>query len=93
MPVRVCLHCGLLHPLGQTCPNLTGNTSWNGTRDRATQAAFRKRVLKAAGNRCQAVTNGHRCTMTTNLHAHHIDQYTGVALCRTHHRQADRHAR
>lgn len=76
----------------------TGNTGWNGKRDRATQARFRRQVLAAAGDRCQYVQDGVRCAATHELQAHHTepgndDPVTGVALCRLHHRAVDCHAR
>lgn len=92
--LRPCLECGNLSHASR-CPthSMQGNTSWNSQRDRATQAAFRRRVLEAADHQCQAVEDGQRCTATTELQAHHIDEHTGVALCRPHHRAIDSHAR
>jgi predicted restriction endonuclease len=72
---------------------------WTPTRDRAAQRRFRTRVLANAGHQCQYIdpTWG-RCAATTDLHAHHTqpnnqDPNTGLALCRTHHRLIDKHAR
>lgn len=76
----------------------TGNTSWNGRRDRAAQARFRRQVLNGASWRCQYVEYGLRCAATTDLQAHHTqagndDPATGIALCRLHHRTVDPYAR
>ena len=73
--------------------------SWSPNRNRSAQARFRRQVLQAAGFRCQRILdNGYRCPVTEPLFAHHnvkgsYDPADGVALCRTHHREVDRHAR
>lgn len=98
MPLRPCLTCGTLSPRSRCQAHSTGNTSWNGTRDRTAQRRFRQAVMQNAGHQCQATTNGQRCHGTTNLQAHHLqpgdhNPTTGVALCRYHHRLLDPHAR
>lgn len=76
----------------------TGNTSWNGNRDRSAQRRFAREVLANAGHQCQYANAHGRCVQTTGLHAHHTqpgnhDPETGLALCRAHHREVDRYAR
>lgn len=60
-------------------------------------------MLARAGHQCQWVQDGRRCAITSALEAHHIvplrtlyeqradldDPRRGVALCRTHHEQAE----
>ena len=66
----------------------TGNTSWNGTRDRATQARFRKALLARDGARCW------NCgAIDVELQAHHTCDTDGRLLCRPCHKEADPNAR
>ena len=77
----------------------TAKARGNGT-DRA---RFRRAVLAAAGNRCQAVEEGERCPVikAARLEAHHLvslarggsnDPSNGVALCKRHHAMLARKA-
>jgi predicted restriction endonuclease len=90
-----CLPCETEHQRERNA----ARPSWSPNRNRSAQARFRREVLKAAGYRCQAMlANGYRCTVTEPLYAHHqvkgsYNAVDGVALCRSHHRQVDRHAR
>lgn len=98
MPLRPCLDCGALSTASRCPTHSTGDTSWNGTRDRSTQRRFAQVVMSMAGHRCQAVVSGERCPVSTGMQAHHTqpgnnDPATGVALCRAHHRFVDRSAR
>lgn len=79
-------------------PRVVGDTGWNGRRNRAMQARFRKQVFANAGGRCQFVQDRVRCSATHELQAHHTqpgndDPATGVLLCRHHHRAVDPYAR
>lgn len=66
----------------------TGNTSWNGTRDRATQARFRRMLIQRDGPVCR------RChVFGVELQAHHTSEHDGMMLCRPCHRQVDANAR
>ena len=66
----------------------SGNTSWNGTRDRATQARFRRMLLQRDGHTCQS------CGATNvDLQAHHDSAVDGRLLCRPCHKEADPNAR
>lgn len=69
----------------------TGNTSWNGTRDRATQARFRKAIIARDGFKCWEC--GKLPTPADPLQAHHVTATDGRLLCREHHKEADDHAR
>lgn len=102
MALRACAGCGAIAQ-GRLCENCAGPlpaspTSWNGRRDRGTQAVFRRHVLAAAGGRCQGIElDGTRCVETEGQ-AHHLepgndDPATGAFLCRRHHRLVDEHAR
>ncbi len=66
----------------------TGNTSWNGTRDRAEQARFRKRLIQRDGPMCR------RCqAFGVPLQAHHVTATDGVMLCQPCHKAVDPQAR
>ena len=103
--VSTCITCGATIGRGKSyCPahlpvSRTAKARGNGT-DRA---RFRRAVLAAAGNRCQAATDGRRCHITdaSQLEAHHLralrdggtnDPANGVALCTFHHRLLTRMA-
>lgn len=96
-----CNVCGAIST-STRCPehggNRQGDTSYNGKRSRATQAAFRNAVLRQAGHQCQGRDAGTRCIVTHGLTAHHTqrgndDPRTGLALCDRHHKQHDPDAR
>lgn len=78
-------------------PRITnGNTSWNGRRDRAAQARFRKAVLRRDAFTCQHC--GHHDPTGEAFDAHHVQPgYTaecGITLCRgTCHKHYDPYAR
>lgn len=63
------------------------------------QANFRAQLIDRAGNRCEAwERDTGRCSATTDLQAHHTepgndDPWTGLLLCRAHHKLIDMHAR
>ena len=97
--VSTCIACGASIGRGKSyCRahvpvSRTAKARGNGT-DRS---RFRRAVLAAAGNRCQAVTDGRRCHITdaSKLEADHLraladgggnDPSNGVALCTFHHR-------
>jgi hypothetical protein len=112
MPSKMCSRCKRLVLVGQSkngrclpCEaehqreRNAARPSWSPNRNRSAQARFRREVLKAAGDRCQAMLpNGLRCPVTEPLYAHHrvkgsYDAAAGVALCNRHHRKVDPHAR
>lgn len=69
-------------------PAPTGNTSWNGTRDRAEQRRFRRMLIDRDGLRCRG------CGATgVPLQAHHDTPTDGRLLCDDCHTTADPHAR
>jgi hypothetical protein len=69
----------------------------------------RRRALRRAGHRCQAIEQGRRCPERTSLHAHHdypggleqmladgadpFDESRLVILCATHHGQVEAYLR
>ena len=103
--LKPCIDCGaLFRGRGSRCAVHRGDTSWGSNRSRATQAAFRRRVLAQAGYRCEALVDGVRCDVTgaNRLEAHHTrpgDDSVGSALCkpppigRGHHKHFDPRAR
>jgi 5-methylcytosine-specific restriction endonuclease McrA len=69
-------------------PRIPGGTSWNGTRDRAIQARFRRYLLARDGPHCQACGVG-----DVELQAHHDTPSDGRMLCRPCHKEVDENAR
>lgn len=97
---RACLRCAALttNRSGICSKHPKGNTSYNGMRDRRTQAIFSAAVRARAGNRCEHRKDGVRCAAVRELEAHHIepgneDPAMGVLLCGTHHGAVDPYAR
>lgn len=103
--MKACTVCGAISQEAR-CPlhRRDANASWSKDRNRGAQDRFRKRILRLAGFRCQAMIDGFRCDITgaKNLEAHHTvpgDDNQGAALCRPepfghgHHKLFDSHAR
>lgn len=104
MPQRPCLTCGRL-VAGSYCerhdPERKRRRDTPGRGGGRASSRFRSVVLARAGHRCEWVgKDGVRCTATMDLEAHHLrairaggdphDAAGGVALCRRHHRIAER---
>lgn len=99
-PVRPCLACGTLTDKSR-CARCAAGRVTRRTPGRTAPAAFRSAVLADAGGRCQAIIAGQRCDVddAAVLEAHHVVALraggsntpdNGVALCRAHHRLAER---
>lgn len=98
--LKTCPGCNRLIPVtSKRCASCSGNTSWNGARDRGAQARFRAAVGARAGWQCEHVDgDGVRCQVIRPLEAHHTqpgndDPATGEMRCRAHHKLVDTHAR
>lgn len=93
--LKGCLTCGAWIPehgpaYCDACATpRTGNTSWNGNRDRDTQRRFRRMLIERDGLICQG------CGATgVPLEAHHDTPVDGRLLCKAKcHKAADPHAR
>ena len=103
MPSRPCLTCGALVTTGSYCPRHEPKRENRQTAGRGGGSAartFRSAVLAKAGGQCEWISVGDvRCTATIALEAHHLvpltnggtnDPANGRALCRRHHRLAER---
>ncbi len=94
MPQRPCITCGKLG-VGSYCRAHQPSRRHPNRKSGGAQETFRRRVLKAAGERCQ------RCgAVGVPLQAHHVvgiakggsHEGEGVALCRRCHREVERKA-
>jgi hypothetical protein len=93
VPQRPCLRCGSLLRTGSYCARCQPSRFNKAKRGSGWQASrFRREVLAQTGGRC-AVPG---CpTPFDGVEAHHLgagDAEGGVALCRRHHREAERRA-
>lgn len=103
VPSRACLvpGCHRLDAIGTACPVHGSSRQTRGRGSSSQSTAFRQAVITAAGGRCEFVHDGGaRCSATRNLEAHHVRDvvaggsndpaFNGLALCRRHHRMAER---
>jgi len=109
MPLRPCLTCGVLLTHGNYCAGhepVSASRQTVGRDNGAAAEAFRRQVLARAGDRCEWIGSDGvtdvRCTATLNLEVHGVPlladggtnhPHSGVALCRHHHRLAERMTR
>lgn len=105
MPSYACTVCGKVTKQRQCSRHKRDpNAHWSPSRDRQTQARFRKLVLANAGDRCEFIEGVARCPVhgPKNLRACHIVPLSkgggnhpsnGRALCRVHDKETDPYAR